>query len=100
MGDPGDLRHRDLYGLEKLFGEVLVHRFANKLSIQISRFHNVYGARGTWYGRREKALEGKAVVAKWPNPQLIQAAKDGKRWLKSLSRRRNHSTTLLFITNM
>ena len=45
------------YGWEKLFSERLYAAFArNKgLSVRVARFHNIYGAHGTWQGGREKA---------------------------------------------
>ncbi|KAI9574043.1 glycosyltransferase family 2 protein [Boletus coccyginus] len=43
------------YGLEKLVSELLVHRSAHDIRVQIARFHNVFGPRGAWNDGREKA---------------------------------------------
>lgn len=44
------------YGWEKLFSERMYFNYArNKgLSVRIARFHNIFGAEGTWAGGREK----------------------------------------------
>lgn len=45
------------YGLEKLFSESLYdsYRRNHGIDVKIGRFHNIYGAYGTWRGGREKA---------------------------------------------
>ena len=45
------------YGWEKLFSERLFLAFNRNynLNIRIARFHNIFGAQGTWDGGREKA---------------------------------------------
>lgn len=46
-----------LYGLEKLFSEQM-YKYLHKehgIEVYITRFHNVYGPKGTWDGGREKA---------------------------------------------
>src|SRR5258708_12023721 len=47
----------DRYGGEKLFRERMCHHFLEDFALQtrVARFHNVYGAFGTWHGGREKA---------------------------------------------
>ena len=57
------------YGWEKLFSERLWLAFARNYGIQVrvTRYHNIYGPRGTWTGGREKApaaLCRKAAMAK------------------------------------
>jgi len=48
---------QDAYGLEKLVTEELCKHYAIefKIEFRIARFHNIYGAHGTWKGGREKA---------------------------------------------
>jgi nucleoside-diphosphate-sugar epimerase len=45
------------YGWEKLFSERLYLAYARNLgiSVRIARFHNIFGALGTWQGGKEKA---------------------------------------------
>jgi GDP-D-mannose 3',5'-epimerase len=45
------------YGLEKLFAEQIYLSYAKNygMQVRIGRFHNIYGAYGTWRGGREKA---------------------------------------------
>lgn len=45
------------YGWEKLFSERLYHAYARNhgVVVRIARFHNIYGAHGSWRGGREKA---------------------------------------------
>lgn len=47
----------DGYGWEKLFSERMARHFREDFGIEtrIGRYHNVYGANGTWTGGREKA---------------------------------------------
>lgn len=47
---------QDAYGWEKLFGERLCSYFTGEFGLQtrVARFHNVYGALGTYDGGREK----------------------------------------------
>jgi nucleoside-diphosphate-sugar epimerase len=45
------------YGMEKLFAEQLYLSYAKNygMEVRIGRFHNIFGAYGTWRGGREKA---------------------------------------------
>jgi GDP-D-mannose 3', 5'-epimerase len=47
----------DGYGWEKLFSERMCRHFREDFGLRtrMTRFHNVYGPWGTWYGGREKA---------------------------------------------
>jgi nucleoside-diphosphate-sugar epimerase len=47
----------DGYGWEKLFSERMCRHFREDFGLEtrVTRFHNVYGPWGTWYGGREKA---------------------------------------------
>lgn len=59
---------QEFYGTEKLCGELLVAQFgaSYNISVQIARFHNVYGEGSAWFGGREKApaaLLRKAICA-------------------------------------
>jgi nucleoside-diphosphate-sugar epimerase len=47
----------DGYGWEKLFSERMCRHFREDFGLEtrIARYHNVYGAYGTWDGGREKA---------------------------------------------
>jgi nucleoside-diphosphate-sugar epimerase len=47
----------DGYGWEKLFGERMCRHFLEDygLPVRISRFHKIYGQKGTWFGGREKS---------------------------------------------
>ncbi|KAJ7057058.1 hypothetical protein C8F01DRAFT_1233528 [Mycena amicta] len=63
----GNPSPQGLYGLEKLVGEMLLQRYANKLAMRIARLHNIYGPGDRWNDGREKvpaALARKAVAAK------------------------------------
>ncbi|KAF8698896.1 GDP-mannose 4,6 dehydratase, partial [Rhizoctonia solani] len=56
-----------LYGLEKLNSEQIVLQFADRMTVRIGRFHNVYGPRGSWNDGHEKvpaAFIRKALAAK------------------------------------
>jgi GDP-D-mannose 3',5'-epimerase len=48
---------QDAYGLEKLTTEELCMHYGKEFptEFRIARFHNIYGAHGTWKGGREKA---------------------------------------------
>jgi len=48
---------QDAYGLEKLVSEELALHYAKDygMEVRITRFHNIYGPNGTWYGGREKS---------------------------------------------
>jgi GDP-D-mannose 3',5'-epimerase len=48
---------QDAYGLEKLVSEECAIHYAKDFGIEchIARFHNIFGAQGTWKGGREKA---------------------------------------------
>jgi GDP-D-mannose 3',5'-epimerase len=48
---------QDAYGLEKLVSEELCKHYRKDFGIEfrVGRFHNIYGAQGTWKGGREKA---------------------------------------------
>ena len=57
------------YGWEKLFSERLFLAFNRNynLNVRIARFHNIFGAQGTWDGGREKApaaMMRKVAIAK------------------------------------
>jgi nucleoside-diphosphate-sugar epimerase len=62
----------DGYGWEKLFGERMCRHFMEDygISVRVPRFHNVYGAFGTYDGGREKAP---AAICR----KVIQAQLDG-----------------------
>ena len=47
----------DGYGWEKLFSERMCRHFLEDFALRtrVARYHNVYGAHGTWSGGREKA---------------------------------------------
>jgi nucleoside-diphosphate-sugar epimerase len=62
----------DGYGWEKLFGERMCRHFMEDfgIAVRIPRFHNVYGAHGTWDGGREKAP---AAVCR----KVLEAQRDG-----------------------
>jgi nucleoside-diphosphate-sugar epimerase len=69
------------YGWEKLFSERLCEAFARDygLMVSIARYHNIYGAYGTWRGGREKAPAALCrKVAEAPNPGVIEIWGDGK----------------------
>lgn len=56
--DAWPAKPQDAYGLEKLVSEEIVMHYAKDfapLITRVARFHNIYGAQGTWYGGREKA---------------------------------------------
>jgi len=48
-------RPQGLYGLEKLFSEILAQNMPGNIDIRIARFHNVYGPGCAWENGREKA---------------------------------------------
>ena len=62
----------DGYGWEKLFSERMCRHFREDfgLATRVARFHNVYGAHGTWEGGREKAP---AAICR----KVIQAKRSG-----------------------
>jgi len=48
---------QDGYGLEKLYAEECAKYYGKDFgfAVRLARFHNIYGAQGTWKGGREKA---------------------------------------------
>lgn len=65
----------DGYGWEKLFSERLCRHYAEDhgMYVRVARFHNSYGAYGTWEGGREKApaaLCRKVLEAKHGNGKV------------------------------
>jgi GDP-D-mannose 3',5'-epimerase len=69
------------YGWEKLFTELLMQAYHEDygLSIRIARFHNIYGAFGTYKGGREKAPAALCrKAAKAPDGGTITIWGDGK----------------------
>lgn len=69
------------YGWEKLYTEKLCEAYARDygLVIRMSRYHNIYGPRGTYDGGREKAPAALCrKIAKAPNPGEIEVWGDGK----------------------
>ena len=73
----------DGYGWEKLFSERMCRHFLEDygLETRVARFHNVYGAHGTWEGGREKAPAAicrKVVEAKLSGRHEIEIWGDGK----------------------
>lgn len=70
----------DFYGWEKLYTEKMCEAYQRDygLDIRISRYHNIYGPKGTYQGGREKspaALCRKVALA--PNPGEIEIWGDG-----------------------
>jgi len=67
----------DGYGWEKLFSERMCRHFQEDFGVltRVARFHNVYGAHGTWDGGREKAP---AAICR----KVIQAIADGTNTIK------------------
>ncbi|MCP4950224.1 MAG: NAD-dependent epimerase/dehydratase family protein [Proteobacteria bacterium] len=69
------------YGWEKLFSERLYLAYARNKGIEsrIARFHNIFGAEGTWRGGREKAPAAICrKVAETENGGTIEMWGDGK----------------------
>ena len=71
------------YGWEKLFNEILTNFFEADydMNVRIARYHNVYGAYGTWQGGREKApsaLCRKIIEAKLSGNHEIEVWGDGE----------------------
>jgi nucleoside-diphosphate-sugar epimerase len=74
---------QDAYGWEKLVSERLCTHYREDYGIEtrIVRFHNIFGALGTWEGGREKApaaLCRKIAVAKLTNNPVIEVWGDGE----------------------
>ena len=73
----------DGYGWEKLFSERMCRHFHEDygLHTRVARFHNVYGAHGTWDGGREKApaaLSRKVIAAEDSGRHEIDIWGDGR----------------------
>ena len=73
----------DGYGWEKLFNERMCRHFTEDYGLltRVARFHNVYGAHGTWDGGREKAPAAicrKVVQAQATGHHEIEIWGDGK----------------------
>lgn len=71
------------YGWQKLYVEKLMeyHRIERQLNIRVVRFHNSYGALGSWGDGREKApaaIMRKVAVAKLSNETSIDIWGDGQ----------------------
>lgn len=69
------------YGWEKLFSERMFLAFSRNynLNVRIARFHNIFGARGTWRGGKEKAPAAMMrKVAEAANGGKIEVWGDGK----------------------
>jgi GDP-D-mannose 3', 5'-epimerase len=74
---------QDAYGWEKLFTEILCRYYSEQYDIKtrIVRFHNIFGAKGTWEGGREKApaaLCRKIAYAKLMGETAIEIWGDGE----------------------
>lgn len=72
----------DGYGWEKLFSERMCRHFEEDfgLTCRVARYHNVYGAHGTWIGGREKAPAAicrKVIEAKKTGAKEIRIWGDG-----------------------
>jgi GDP-D-mannose 3', 5'-epimerase len=72
----------DGYGWEKLFSERMCRHFEEDYGLQtrVARYHNVYGALGTWTGGREKAPAAicrKVIEAKHSGKHEIEIWGDG-----------------------
>jgi GDP-D-mannose 3',5'-epimerase len=72
----------DGYGWEKLFSERMCRHFHEDFSLKtrVARYHNVYGAYGTWTGGREKAPAAicrKVAEAKMSGQRAIEIWGDG-----------------------
>src|SRR5437867_4271546 len=73
----------DGYGWEKLFSERMCRHFREDFGVQtrVARYHNVYGAHGTYTGGREKAPAAicrKVIEAKLWGIHTIKVWGDGK----------------------
>jgi GDP-D-mannose 3',5'-epimerase len=73
----------DGYGWEKLFSERMCRHFTEDfgLTTRVARYHNVYGAHGTWTGGREKAPAAicrKIAEAKLTGKNEIEIWGDGE----------------------
>ncbi len=73
----------DGYGWEKLFSERMSRHFREDFGLEtrVGRYHNVYGAFGTWDGGREKAPAAicrKAIEAKLSGRHEIEIWGDGE----------------------
>ncbi len=73
----------DGYGWEKLFSERMCRHFTEDFGLQtrVARYHNVYGAHGTYEGGREKAPAAicrKVITAKVSGTNTIDIWGDGQ----------------------
>lgn len=73
----------DGYGWEKLFTERMCRHFREDfgLGTRVARYHNVYGAHGTWDGGREKApaaISRKVAIAELTGDLDIEIWGDGE----------------------
>lgn len=73
----------DGYGWEKLFGERMCRHFYEDygIEVRVPRFHNVYGAHGTYDGGREKAPAAvcrKVIAAELSGSGTIEIWGDGE----------------------
>jgi len=71
------------YGWEKLFSERLYLAYHRNygMEVRIARYHNIFGAEGTWIGGREKApaaLSRKVALAKLKGIPYIEVWGDGR----------------------
>lgn len=74
---------QDAYGWEKLLTEQLTYHYLHDYGLQTRtvRFHNVYGALGTWEGGREKAPAAmcrKVAMAKLTGKPEVEIWGDGE----------------------
>lgn len=82
-GDAYPAMPEDGYGWEKLFSEHMCRHFSEDFGIatRVARYHNIYGAHGTYDGGREKAPAAicrKVVQAKLSGVHEIEIWGDGK----------------------
>jgi nucleoside-diphosphate-sugar epimerase len=73
----------DGYGWEKLFSERMCRHFREDFGMhtRMARYHNIYGAHGTWDGGREKAPAAicrKVIQAKLSGAREIEIWGDGE----------------------
>ena len=82
-GDAYPAQPQDAYGWEKLVTERLAEHYRDDygLDVRVVRFHNIFGALGTWDGGREKApaaLSRKIAIAKLTGNHEIEIWGDGE----------------------
>lgn len=82
-GDAYPAQPQDAYGWEKLVTERLAEHYRDDygLDVRVVRFHNIFGALGTWDGGREKApaaLSRKIAIAKLTGDHEIEIWGDGE----------------------